>query len=244
MKPLIALFSLAFLIGCGGDSTNPNLNLSNFIKPDYQFNESTLKCNLAPDQTLSSIERFIPKLLENLLQMKDRPDELYFLFPIIDEQTETQIFEILFKHSNLLTLDSLSLILAELKFDDIAECIDISAARKSLMLTNQTINSPSVIAEILQCKYKAGYSYATMKLVIEQLTDALKNNNFSIDILYSEDEMLPTNFQWTNIFSSMESRVNFVKSWQALKISEEVQGLLLEQSNCQASGVYRKYQLL
>jgi len=56
--------------------------------------------------------------------------------------------------------------------------------------------------------------------------------------------MLPTSFQWTNIFSSMESRDDFVKSWQALKISEEVQGLLLEQSNCQASGVYRKYQLL
>jgi hypothetical protein len=175
--------------------------------------------------------------------MKDRPDELYFLFPIIDEQTETQIFEILFKYSNLLTLDSLSLILAELKFDDIAECIDTSF-HKSLRLTNQTINSPSVIAEILECKYKAGYSYATMKLVIEQLTDALKNNNFSIDILYSESEMLPTSFQWTNIFSSMESRDDFVKSWQALKISEEIQGLLLEQSNCQASGVYRKYQLL
>ena len=243
MKPLIALFSLAFLIGCGGDSTNPNLSLSNFIKPDYTFNESILKCNLAPDQTLSSVERFIPKLLDNLLQMKDRPDELYFLFPIIDEQTETQIFEILFKYSNLLTLDSLSLILAELKFDDIAECIDTSS-RKSLRLTNQTINSPSVIAEILECEYKAGYSYATMKLVIEQLTDALKNNNFSIDILYSENEMLPTSFQWTNIFSSMESRDDFVKSWQALKISEEIQGLLLEQSNCQASGVYRKYQLL
>lgn len=243
MKPLIALFSLTFLIGCDGDSTNPNLSLSNFIKPDYTFNESILKCNLAPDQTLSSVERFIPKLLDNLLQMKDRPDELYFLFPIIDEQTETQIFEILFKYSNLLTLDSLSLILAELKFDDIAECIDTSF-HKSLRLTNQTINSPSVIAEILECKYKAGYSYATMKLVIEQLTDALKNNNFSIDILYSESEMLPTSFQWTNIFSSMESRDDFVKSWQALKISEEIQGLLLEQSNCQASGVYRKYQLL
>lgn len=243
MKPLIALFSLTFLIGCGGDSTNPNLSLSNFIKPDYTFNESILKCNLAPDQTLSSVERFIPKLLDNLLQMKDGPDELYFLFPIIDEQTETQIFEILFKYSNLLTLDSLSLILAELKFDDIAECIDTSY-RKSLRLTNQTINSPSVIAEILECEYKAGYSYATMKLVIEQLTDALKNNNFSIDILYSENEMLPTSFQWTNIFLSMESRDDFVESWQALKISEEIQGLLLEQSECQASGVYRKYQLL
>ena len=243
MKHLIALFSLTLLIGCGGDSTNPNLSLSNFIKPDYTFNESILKCNLGPDQTLSSVERFIPKLLDNLLQMKDRPDELYFLFPIIDEQTETQIFEILFKYSNLLTLDSLSLILAELKFDDIAECIDTSF-HKSLRLTNQTINSPSVIAEILECKYKAGYSYATMKLVIEQLTDALKNNNFSIDILYSESEMLPTSFQWTNIFSSMESRDDFVKSWQALEISEEIQGLLLEQSNCQASGVYRKYQLL
>ena len=83
-----------------------------------------------------------------------------------------------------------------------------------------------------------------MKLVIEQFTDALIKNNLTIDILYSENENSNDNFQWTNIFSSLESRVDFVESWQALEISKEIQGLLLEQSACKSSRIYRQYQVL
>ena len=134
--------------------------------------------------------------------------------------------------------------LADLSFGDIANCNVSSASSRSLRLSNQLINLSPVIAEVLKCEYIDDYSYATMKLVIEQFTDALIKNNLTIDILYSEAENSNGNFQWTNIFSSLESRVNFVESWQELEISKEIQELLLEQSTCKSSRIYRQYKVL
>ena len=97
---------------------------------------------------------------------------------------------------------------------------------------------------MLQCEYVDGFNYATMKLVLEQFTDALIKNNSPVDVIYSEQEGLNNNFKWTNIFLSLESRRDFVESWRALEISKEIQELLLEQSICQSSKTYRKYKVL
>ena len=244
MKSFIVLIIFASLASCSGDSNDSNLDLSNFIKPEYEFKESMLRCNLVPDETLNSVERFIPKLVNSLSQTGDSPDELYFLFPVIEDEIETQTFELLLKHSEEPALDKFNLMLGDLSFDDIADCNVSSALSGSLRLTNQLINLTPVIAEVLECEYIDGYSYATMKLVIEQFTDALIKNNLTIDILYTEAENSKGNFQWTNIFSSLDSRVNFVESWQELEISKVIQELLLEQSTCQSSRIYHQYKVL
>ena len=83
-----------------------------------------------------------------------------------------------------------------------------------------------------------------MKLVLEQFTDAMIKHNLRVDILYSEKDLDSSNFQWTNVFPSLETRKDFVVSWQALEISKEIQELLLEQSACQSSQVYRQYKVL
>jgi len=244
LKSFIVLIIFASLASCSGDSNDSNLDLSNFIKPEYEFKESMLRCNLVPDETLNSVERFIPKLVNSLSQTGDSPDELYFLFPVIEDEIETQTFELLLKHSEEPALDKFNLMLGDLSFDDIADCNVSSALSGSLRLTNQLINLTPVIAEVLECEYIDGYSYATMKLVIEQFTDALIKNNLTIDILYTEAENSKGNFQWTNIFSSLDSRVNFVESWQELEISKVIQELLLEQSICQSSRIYHQYKVL
>ena len=244
MKSFIVLVIFASLASCSGDSNDSNLDLSNFIKPEYEFKESMLRCNLVPGETLNSVERFIPKLVNSLSQTGDSPDELYFLFPVIEDEIETQTFELLLKHAEESSLDRFNLMLGELSFGDIADCNVSSALSWSSRLTNQLINLSPVIAEVLECEYIDGYSYATMKLVIEQFTDALIKNNLTIDILYTEAKNPKGNFQWTNIFSSLDSRVNFVESWQELEISKVIQELLLEQSACKSSRIYRQYKVL
>jgi len=244
LKSFIVLIIFASLASCSGDSNDSNLDLSNFIKPEYEFKESMLRCNLVPGETLNSVERFIPKLVNSLSQTGDSPDELYFLFPVIEDEIETQTFELLLKHAEEPALDKFNLMLGDLSFDDIADCNVSSALSGSLRLTNRLINLTPVIAEVLECEYIDGYSYATMKLVIEQFTDALIKNNLTIDILYTEAENSKGNFQWTNIFSSLDSRVNFVESWQELEISKVIQELLLEQSTCQSSRIYHQYKVL
>tara|TARA_Y100000385_G_scaffold126118_1_gene131169 strand:- start:346 stop:1080 length:735 start_codon:yes stop_codon:yes gene_type:complete len=244
LKSFIVLVIFASLASCSGDSNDSNLDLSNFIKPEYEFKESMLRCNLVPGETLNSVERFIPKLVNSLSQTGDSSDELYFLFPVIEDEIETQTFELLLKHAEESSLDRFNLMLGDLSFGDIADCNVSSALSGSLRLTNQLINLFPVIAEVLECEYIDGYSYATMKLVIEQFTDALIKNNLTIDILYTEAENSKGNFQWTNIFSSLDSRVNFVESWQELEISKVIQELLLEQSACKSSRIYRQYKVL
>jgi len=244
LKSFIVLVIFASLASCSGDSNDSNLDLSNFIKPEYEFKESMLRCNLVPGETLNSVERFIPKLVNSLSQTGDSPDELYFLFPVIEDEIATQTFELLLKHAEESSLDRFNLMLGDLSFGDIADCNVSSALSGSLRLTNQPINLSPVIAEVLECEYIDGYSYATMKLVIEQFTDALIKNNLTIDILYTEAENPKGNFQWTNIFSSLDSRVNFVESWQELEISKVIQELLLEQSTCKSSRIYRQYKVL
>ena len=244
MKSFIVLIIFVSLASCSGDSNDSNLGLSNFIKPEYAFKESMLRCDLVPGETLNSVERFIPKLVNSLSQIGDSSEELYFLFPVIEDEIETQTFELLLNYTEESSLDRFNLALTALSFSDIANCNVSPVSSDSLRLTNQIINVSPVVSEVLECQYIDGYSYATIKLVIEQFTDALIKNNLDIDILYSEGENSNGNFQWTNIFSSLESRVNFVESWQELEISKEIQELLLEQSTCKSSRIYRQYKVL
>ena len=206
MKLFILLICAVYLVGCQGDSKNSNLELSNFIKPEYSFKESVLNCKLIEGKTLNSVERFIPKFVDSFAKMGKAAEELYFLFPIVEDEIDTQVFEVLLKHSDPISLDKLNLTLAALSFDNIATCESSSVSSRSLWLTNKTILTSPVISEILDCKYLEGFNYATMKLVLEQFTNALIKNNAQVDILYSDKE-LSSKFYWTNIFSSLEVSV-------------------------------------
>jgi hypothetical protein len=171
-------------------------------------------------------------------------EELYFLFPVTDDKTDTQSFNLLLQHDEVDAVDSFNLTLAALSFDDIAICNSAKIVRNSLRLTSNKINKFPVVSEVLQCNYKDGFNYATIKLVLEQFSDALVKNNSPVDIIYSESEGPDNSFQWTNIFLSLESRKDFVNLWQTLDISKEIQELLIEQSTCQSSKVYRQYKVL
>ena len=244
LKLFIALICIISLASCQGDSKNSNLELNNFIKPEYSFKESSLSCMLVAGSTLNSVERFIPKFIDSYSMMGGETDELYFLFPVIEAQTETQSFDLVLRYQEAISPERLNNAFDELSFDNIATCGSSSFSSRSLWVTQQTIYTSPVISEILECEYLDGFNYATMKLVLEQFINALNKNNSPVDILFSQEESSSIKFQWTNIFPSLESREEFVESWQALEISKEIQELLLEQSICQSSQIYRSYKVL
>ena len=240
----MAFICIVSLISCQGDSKNSNLELSNFIKPDFSFKQSSLNCLLEPNKTLNSVEKFIPRLVDSFSKTVVKAEELYFLFPLEGDKIDTMSFKIMLMHSEAVTLDKLNLTLTALNFDSIAKCQNSLASSNALLLFDQNIDNSFVISEILECEYLDGFNFATMKLVLEQFIDAMIKHNLRVDILYSEKELASRNFQWTNIFPSLETRKDFVKSWQALEISKEIQELLLEQSVCQSSQAYRQYRVL
>ncbi len=244
MKFILFLICVFIIFGCSNEKRTSDIDLSNFIKPEYSFKESSFKCELLNDKTLNSVERFIPKFIDSYLKIGNDSDELFFLFPAYEDQTETNSFELLFIHQEPDSINKFNLTLVDLEFDDIANCESYAESSSSFSITKKTILDTPVIAEILECKYKEGFSYATIKLVFEQFTDALIKNNAPVDILYSEKNNINKDFRWTNIFPSFESRRKFLESWQELEISKNIQLLLLEQSNCQSSKIFFRYKVL
>lgn len=244
LKLLIPLFCFALIASCADGSKTSGLELGNFIKPTYTQKESFYKCNLIAGQTLNSVEKFIPKFIENFALLGDSSEELFFLFPILQSKLKTSSFELLLRHNNSDSLDKLDLTLSALSFDEIATCINPLTSNNSFKITNQSISNSPVVTEILECNYLDGFNYATMKLVLEQFTDAMIKNKFNVDLTYSDNPLDGSNFQWTNIFQSLDSRIEFVESWQALEVSKEIQRLLLEQSACKSSRLYSRYKVL
>ena len=245
MKHYLLIIFLIVVSGCGGDPQNSNLNLDNFIKPEYSTNQTSFNCNLVSGKTLNSVERFIPKFVNSFSRSDESFEELFFLFPLLKEgQIDTKSFKIVFNHSNQLSLDRFKLTLETLSFDQIAECEGSEILTRSLNLTSQNILNSNVISEILNCEYITGFNYATMKLVLERFTDALLKYNSPVDIFYGEVLDSENQFQWTNIFLSLESRQEFIESWQSLEIRKEIQSMLIEQSICQPSKMYRRYKVI
>ena len=245
MKFYLLIIFFIFVSGCGGDSQNSNLDLDNFIKPEFSTYQTSLNCNLVSGKTLNSVERFIPKFVNSFSRIDKNSEELFFLFPLLKEgQIDTKSFKLVFNHANQLSLDRFKLTLETLSFDEIAECEGSDILTRSMSLTSQNILDSNVISEILNCEYITGFNYATLKLALEQFTDALLKYNAPVDIFYGEAIDSENQFQWTNIFLSLESRQEFIESWQSLEISKEIQVMLLEQSICQPSKMYRRYKVI
>ena len=87
----------------------------------------------------------------------------------------------------------------------------------------------------MDCSYLNNFNYATMKLVFEEFTDALRKVDPNISISYSENLENNSQFRWFNIFESIDSRQTFVEDWQDLSISNQIQDLFIEQSSCGVS---------
>ena len=245
MKNYLLIIFLIILSGCGSDPQNSNLELKNFIKPEFSSMQTSFNCNLLSGKTLNSVERFIPKFVNSFSKIDGSSEELFFLFPLLQEgQIDTKSFKLVFNYTNTLSQDRFQLTLETLSFDQIAECEDTDNLTRVLSLTSQNILDSNVVLETLNCEYLSGFSYATLKLVFEQFTDALLKNNSPVDIFYAETIDSIDQFEWTNIFMSLDSRKEFVEYWRSLEVSKEIQSRLLDQSICQPSKIYRRYKVV
>ena len=244
MKAALIFFSLFLLEACNSGDSNSSSKLSNFIKPQYSHQQSFFDCRLLPDQNLNAVERFIPFLIEDYKKKAgDSTDEVFVLFPIQDPSIEINDFKMLLDHSDASAIDTMNRSLGELSFSNIANCAN-QLPLSAIKLNDNFLDSSTAVIEVIQCSFLEDYNYATMKLVFEQLTDALVTHNGEVAITYSQDGSKTPNFQWMNIFPSIAARVSFVESWQSLSISKEIQALLLEQSSCSSSEIFRAYKVI
>ena len=241
---LLPLFIFLFTACSPSNSSTAN-SLSDFIKAGYSHQQSFLDCELLPDQNLSSVERFIPKLVERLNQIRDSDDEMLFLFPIQDNNLSISNFKVVLNHKDTALKEEMASTLKDLSFDQIAACGNKkSASYGRVSLMSHLPNSNSLVVEVMECKYLEGFNYATMKLVFEEFIDAVTKFDKDIAIVYSESLEDTSNFRWFNVFESIEDRKVFLEAWQALVVSGEMQTLFLEQSICASSNLFKSYKVI
>ena len=244
MKITFLFIIISVLASCSSENHQSANKLSDFIKPTYSHNQSVLNCELLPDKNLNSVEKFIPLFVDDLNEALNKDDQVMFLFPIQDENTNISKFKILLNHKDEDMLNAMRVILANLSFEETASCNteDFAYGRLSLRPSNSTSTIAAV--EMMECKYLDGFNYATMKLVFEEFIDELTKVDQNVSIVYAENLSDSSNFRWFNIFESTESRKMFVEGWQDLSVSNRMQALFLEQSSCGYSNLYKSYKVV
>ncbi len=244
MKVKISLLFLFLLTACSPDNTSTANNLSDFIKADYSHQQTFLDCELLDDKNLNSVERFIPKLVESLDQLRDQDDEMHFFFPVQENNERVSNFKVVLNHEDADLKIEMTRTLKELSFDEIAACSAQKSSYGLVGLSSYLTQSNSLIVEMMECKYLENFNYATMKLVFEEFIDAVTKFNKDIAIDYSENLQDKSKFRWLNSFESIEDRKIFLEAWQELVVSGDMQTLFLEQSKCESSNLYRSYKVI
>ena len=244
MKTIFLFILFIFLIGCTSESNQSANSLSDFIKADYSHYQSIISCELLPEKNLSSVERFIPILVTQLDKVRDNNDEVKFFFPIETENNSVSSFKILLNHQDQMLIDDMHKSLSDIPFQETALCNTEDSIYGRLSLYEANLESALTIIEIMDCSYLNNFNYATMKLVFEEFTDALRKVNPNISISYSENLENNSQFRWFNVFESIDSRQTFVEDWQDLSISNQIQDLFIEQSSCGVSSLYKSYKVI
>ena len=244
MKATLLPLFIFLLTACSPSNSSTANNLSDFIKADYSHQQSFLDCELLPDQNLSSVERFIPKLVERLNQIRDSDDEMLFLFPIQDNNLSISNFKVVLNHKDAVLKEEMARTLSDLSFKETALCNTEESSYGRLSLFESKFESTLAVVEMIECKYLNDFNYATMKLVFEEFIDVLAKLDQKVSIVYSENLEIKSSFRWFNIFESIESRKTFIESWQDLSVSNQMQTLFTEQSSCGDSTLYKSYKVI
>ena len=244
MKTTFLFILFIFLIGCTSESKQSANSLSDFIKADYSHYQSIISCELLPKKNLSSVESFIPMLVTQLDKVRDNNDEVKFFFPVETDNSSVSSFKILLNHKDEMLIDDMRKSLSDTSFKETALCNTEDSVYGRLSLYETNLETTSTIIEIMDCNYLNNFNYATMKLVFEEFTDALRKVDPNISISYSENLENNSQFRWFNVFESIDSRQTFVEDWQDLSISNQIQDLFIEQSSCGVSSLYKSYKVI
>ena len=244
MRTALKISILLLLVACNKNYPEEIRSFGDLVKPNFSDYISTFNCSLKPDQNLNSLERFMPLLVNYSNEAIGANDRIYFYFPISAEQTQVSDFIISLHHQQEYSFEAMQQLLEQLQFLQIAECNSSAPMKKLAKLQIRPSSKTNTIIEIMTCQYLKDYNFASLNLVFELLIGALAHFNFDLELIYIGDSDTQNSFQWASVFSSLEDRNSFLQDWRTTSISKEIQGALGTQSICQASRIYRSYQII
>ena len=238
---LIFIF-LFIIIGCSKENSD-SIDLNKLIEPEYEFTTYFLNCSLKNDSSLLELESFFSNFQRTNKNKDIETSSLYLFFP---DSVSLDAFILNAVYAN--KSDDYSDFIQDLSddgFDKFANCNFNVDSEKGLKIlsSNNLIQKDNFSSEILRCKYKDGFNFATFRIAIDRFKQSLSKMDFDYEVIYVENEKL-NNFTWINNFYSQDYSKYILENWQSSDEAFQVKNEFTENAECIDSRFYKVFKLI
>tara|TARA_B100001248_G_C27359390_1_gene445553 strand:- start:50 stop:784 length:735 start_codon:yes stop_codon:yes gene_type:complete len=234
------LISLIFLSSCANEN-NQTFEANLLVKPQFEFNNKFISCNLNKDFTLINLESFLSNFIKD--QSFNNNYDISILFPLSEKVTKFII-----NYRNYYDENSYNIFLDKLSnkgIDEIASCNFDDAMFQGYSLSIlDTYDQPSpYTVEILRCNYNQGYNYGIFRVALDRFISEVNALDILYEAEYLQNEEDNSSFIWINKFYSQDFSNDISSKWFVGSYAAEIKKEFSENANCIDAKIFNAYKI-
>ena len=236
----VILISLIFLSSCANEN-NQTFEANLLVKPQFEFNNKFISCNLNKDFTLINLESFLSNFIKD--QSFNNNYDISILFPLSEKVTKFII-----NYRNYYDENSYNIFLDKLSnkgIDEIASCNFDDAMFQGYSLSIlDTYDQPSpYTVEILRCNYNQGYNYGIFRVALDRFISEVNALDILYEAEYLQNEEDNSSFIWINKFYSQDFSNDISSKWFVGSYAAEIKKEFSENANCIDAKIFNAYKI-
>lgn len=234
------LISLIFLSSCANEN-NQTFEANLLVKPQFEFNNKFISCNLNKDFTLINLESFLSNFIKD--QSFNNNYDISILFPLSEK-----VIKFIINYRNYYDENSYNIFLDKLSnkgIDEIASCNFDDAMFQGYSLSIlDTYDQPSpYTVEILRCNYNQGYNYGIFRVALDRFISEVNALDILYEAEYLQNEEDNSSFIWINKFYSQDFSNDISSKWFVGSYAAEIKKEFSENANCIDAKIFNAYKI-
>ena len=236
----VILISLIFLSSCANEN-NQTFEANLLVKPQFEFNNKFISCNLNKDFTLINLESFLSNFIKD--QSFNNNYDISILFPLSEK-----VIKFIINYRNYYDENSYNIFLDKLSnkgIDEIASCNFDDAMFQGYSLSIlDTFDQPSpYTVEILRCNYNQGYNYGIFRVALDRFISEVNALDILYEAEYLQNEEDNSSFIWINKFYSQDFSNDISSKWFVGSYAAEIKKEFSENANCIDAKIFNAYKI-
>ena len=240
MNKIYKLVLILILVnGCSKDF-DESFQASSLIKPEFNFSNYLIECNLKEGANLLNLENFFSDLVKDAFYV-DGNFDFYIYFP-----KASYVNKFIINIQNNSNEEIYSPFIKDLSakgFDKIASCNFNSDKLNGIILLNYKNHNEISFntTEILYCDYKEGFNYGTFRVAIDRFLNQMSSLKIPYSVLYLQDDNSPDRFIWINNFYKEDYSEEITELWISTVEAKEIKDEFQENAECIESDIYNSF---
>ncbi len=242
-KFILILLSTSLICSCEYGRNDSESRISQLIKPDFNYQFQAFRCSIINDFTLNKVEELIPAFVNEVDQVASN-DNILIVFPIMDGNLVSNIFEIWIKKKSSISLDNYNEIINN-SFIDVSSCIKpnfVSNGLDMVVSNGNNFNPQGSYIELLECSYTEDGSFLTFNMSVDDLKFFMSQKDITYQSMYLENSS-NNNFSWVNIFDSQAKYNDFAESTLDDTSFRIISDNFKDQSTCFRRDIFKGYKI-